>query len=221
MSSTKNEKFYEININGVVIPYTLVKSSRRRSISIRIDIGGKMTVRSPYFISKGMVERFLCEKQDWIYKHYVEAIKKTGESGGFGSGDDVSEGAGSGDGDLRAPLRANEDATLVNKHKKYARNIFEARVAYFQQFTGGTYHSISIRDQKTRWGSCSGRGNLSFNWRLILAPPEILDYVVVHELCHLTYMNHSKEFWGLVGKVLPDYKERRKWLKDKGHTLHL
>lgn len=195
---------YEFKVNGVSIPYNLIKSSRRRSISIRIDIGGKMTVRSPYFVSKGMVERFLFEKQDWIYKHYVEAVRKKSD-----------------DGDLRSPIRANEDVTLVNKHKKYARNIFEARVTYFQQFTGGTYNSISIRDQKTRWGSCSGRGNLSFNWRLILAPPEILDYVVVHELCHLTYMNHSKEFWGLVGKVLPNYKDSRKWLKENGHTLHL
>ncbi len=204
MSSKGNAKIYEFNVNGVSIPYNLIKSSRRRSISIRIDIGGKMTVRSPYFVSKGIVERFLLEKQDWIYKHYLEAVRKESDNG-----------------DLRSPIRANEDAALVNKHKRYARNIFEARVAYFQQFTGGSYNSISIRDQKTRWGSCSGRGNLSFNWRLILAPPEILDYVVVHELCHLTHMNHSKEFWELVGKVLPDYKDRRKWLKENGHTLRL
>lgn len=216
MSSKGNEKVYELNINGVVIPYTLVKSSRRRSISIQIGAGGKMTVRSPYFVTKGMIERFLWEKQDWIYKHYMEAVKKAAEAGSLGSGVD-----GSGDGDLRAPIQANEDPALVNKHKKYARKIFEARVAYFQQFTGGEYTSITIRDQKTRWGSCSGRGTLSFNWRLILAPPEILDYVVVHELCHLTHMNHSKEFWGLVGKVLPDYKVRRKWLKENGHTLRL
>lgn len=218
MNSKGNEKVYELNINGVVIPYTLVKSSRRRSISIQIGAGGKMTVRTPYFLSKEMIERFLWEKQDWIYKHYIEAVRKAAESGGYGFGSGVD---GSGDGDLRAPIRANEDPALVNKHKKYARKIFEARVAYFQQFTGGEYTSITIRDQKTRWGSCSGRGTLSFNWRLILAPPEILDYVVVHELCHLTHMNHSKEFWGLVSKVLPDYKVRRKWLKENGHTLRL
>lgn len=219
MGSTKNEVFYYFNVNGISIPYSLIKSSRRRSISVRIDIGGKMTVRSPYFVSKGMVERFLLEKQDWIYKHYVEAMKKAAkpDDSSFNSGDcrDLDNG------DLRSPIGTIEDPALVNKHKKYARNIFEARVSYFQQFTGGTYHSISIRDQKTRWGSCSGRGNLSFNWRLILAPPEILDYVVVHELCHLTHMNHSKDFWGLVGKVLPDYKDRRKWLKENGHTLRL
>lgn len=197
---------YEININGLTIPYTLIKSSRRRSISIQIGTAGQMTVRCPYFATVKMVERFLYEKQAWIYKHYTNMIKKTEEA-------DADE--------LQPPIRANEDPALVNKHKKYARKIFEARVSYFHQFTGGNYTSITIRDQKTRWGSCSGRGTLSFNWRLILAPPEILDYVVVHELCHLTHMNHSREFWDLVGSVIPDYKVRRKWLKENGHTLRL
>lgn len=202
----KNKMVYEININGLTIPYTLIKSSRRRSISIQIGTAGQMTVRCPYFATVKMVERFLYEKQAWIYKHYTNMIKKTEEA-------DADE--------LQPPIRANEDPALVNKHKKYARKIFEARVSYFHQFTGGNYTSITIRDQKTRWGSCSGRGTLSFNWRLILAPPEILDYVVVHELCHLTHMNHSREFWDLVGSVIPDYKVRRKWLKENGHTLRL
>lgn len=193
---------YEMSINGIVIPFILVKSSRRRSISIQIGTDGKMTVRIPYFVTFKMVEHFLWEKKDWIYKHYTESLSHNDE-------------------DFHSPISANEDPALVNKHKKYARKIFAARVAAFQPLTGGEYTSITIRDQKTRWGSCSGRGTLSFNWRLILAPPEILDYVVVHELCHLTHMNHSKEFWGLVGKVIPDYKERRKWLKENGHTLRL
>ena len=209
---------YEFTVNGVVIPYTLVKSSRRRSISIQIGICGKMTVRTPYFVSKGMVEGFLREKQNWIYKHYTEAVRKATEAGLAELGNSESN---ANDTNFHSPISAKEDPALVNKHKKYARKIFEARVAYFQQFTGGKYTSITIRDQKTRWGSCSGRGTLSFNWRLILAPPEILDYVVVHELCHLTHMNHSKEFWELVGSVIPDYKMKRKWLKENGHTLRL
>lgn len=207
MNSKKKEKNYELNINGVVIPYTLVKSSRRKTVSVQIGAGGKMTVRCPYYMEKWIVDGFLKEKQDWIYKHYMVAVKKA-------ASDDF-------DSDSRIPSGEVEDSALVNKHKKYARKIFEAKVAYFQQFTGGNYTSITIRDQKTRWGSCSGRGTLSFNWRLILAPPEILDYVVVHELCHLTHMNHSKEFWSLVGSVIPDYKIRRKWLKENGHTLRL
>ena len=227
MVSKKKELDYELNINGVVIPYTLVKSSRRRTVSIQIGAGGKMTVRCPYYMGKWVVDGFLFEKQDWIYKHYTEAVRKATEVGGygFGFGVDGSEGtgfdAGNGIDDSRSPIQANEDPALVNKHKKYARKIFEARVAYFQQFTGGDYTSITIRDQKTRWGSCSGRGTLSFNWRLILAPPEILDYVVVHELCHLKHMDHSPAYWKAVGNVLSDYKERREWLKENGIGLNL
>ena len=76
--------------------------------------------------------------------------------------------------------------------------------------------TITIREQKTRWGSCSAKGNLNFNWKLVLMPPEILDYVVVHELAHRLQMNHSAAFWAEVGKILPDYRERRQWLKVNG-----
>lgn len=78
---------------------------------------------------------------------------------------------------------------------------------------------ITIRNQKTRWGSCSSKGNLNFNWRLVMAPAEILDYVVVHELCHLLYLNHSRQFWQAVGGILPDYQKRRNWLKANGTLL--
>ena len=215
MAFKKKEQNYEFNINGTIIPYTLVKSSRRRTISIQIGAGGKMTVRCPYYMGKWIVDGFLREKQDWIYKNYLVAVQSTTIDDNWGNSDDYAND------NLHVPSRKPEDPILVNKHKKYARKIFEAKVTYYQQFTGGNYTSITIRDQKTRWGSCSGRGTLSFNWRLILAPPEILDYVVVHELCHLTHMNHSKEFWNLVGSVIPDYKVRRKWLKENGHTLKL
>ena len=82
-----------------------------------------------------------------------------------------------------------------------------------------SYGRISIREQKTRWGSCSSKGNLSFNWRRSLAPEEVLDYVVVHELAHRREMNHSRAFYAIVGSVLPDYKQPKKWLRDKGQTL--
>lgn len=108
---------------------------------------------------------------------------------------------------------------LEKRYKNAARARFEARTAYYHTLTGGHYTSITIRDQKTRWGSCSSRGTLSFNYRLVYAPPRVLDYVVVHELCHLTHMNHSKDFWDMVASVMPDYKACKNWLKEHGQEL--
>ena len=100
-----------------------------------------------------------------------------------------------------------------------ALEVIPTRVEYFANIMGVTYGNITIRNQKTRWGSCSSKGNLNFNCLLMLAPSEILDYVVVHELCHRKQMNHSKAFWLEVEKVLPDYKESIEWLKEEGCQL--
>ena len=88
--------------------------------------------------------------------------------------------------------------------------------SYYATVMGVDYGRITIRCQKTRWGSCSSKGTISYSWRLILMPEEIQDYVVVHELCHLHEMNHSKEFWEWVSHIIPDYEKRRKWLKEHG-----
>lgn len=122
------------------------------------------------------------------------------------------------------PLPAAERKRLDTLEKRYrqaARARFEDRVAYYHSATGGHFTSITVRDQKSRWGSCSSRGTLSFNYRLIFAPPVVLDYVVVHELCHLTHMNHSKDFWNMVASVMPDYKLHRAWLRSHGGELTL
>lgn len=109
--------------------------------------------------------------------------------------------------------------SLEKWYIRQAHMIFPVRVMHFQQQTGGRVNEIRIKDQKTRWGSCSSLRNLNFSWRLILAPPEVLDYVVVHELCHLTHMNHSRDFWNMVESVMPEYKEHKKWLKENGELL--
>lgn len=118
-------------------------------------------------------------------------------------------------------LEQNQRQYLEKRYREAAKEYIPKRVDYFIALTGGSYERITVRGQKTRWGSCSSRGTLSFNWKLMLAPPAILDYVVVHELCHLTHMNHSREFWQAVERVLPDYKERRRWLREHGDELHL
>lgn len=104
-------------------------------------------------------------------------------------------------------------------YRTQAGNIIEERVRYYADILGETYGQIRIKDQKSCWGSCSGKRNLNFNWHLVLTPPEILDYVVVHELCHLREMNHSPAFWREVEGILPDYKERRKWLRANEKVL--
>jgi predicted metal-dependent hydrolase len=100
-----------------------------------------------------------------------------------------------------------------------ARKVIPQKVAYYARIMGVTYGRITIRNQKTRWGSCTSTGNLNFNCLLMMTPEAILDYVVVHELCHRKEMNHSARFWAQVEKILPDYRARRKWLKDQGNSL--
>lgn len=98
-------------------------------------------------------------------------------------------------------------------HKELARKLVHQRLAHFNAMYGFEYKRVSIKDQKTMWGSCSKKGNLNFNWRLVQLPPELADYVIVHELCHLKELNHSKQFWSLVALSIPEYAQRRRSLR--------
>lgn len=181
------------------LPYTLVRS-KRKSCSISIDHDGQITVRVPLRISEQEISHLLIDKRLWIITRYLEVQEHK----------------------KNRPVSDLTDAQRAALEKRYiaaAKEYFPKRVAYFNELTGGSYNRITIRDQKTRWGSCSARGTLSFNWRLMLAPPTVADYVIVHELCHLTYMNHSAAFWKKVEFVYPDYRTARKWLKEHGHEL--
>jgi predicted metal-dependent hydrolase len=113
------------------------------------------------------------------------------------------------------PLSPDEMNSLINQ----AMTVIPPIVKRYADILGVTYGKITIRNQKTRWGSCSSKGNLNFNCLLMLAPGDVLDYVIVHELCHRKHMNHSKEFWGEVEKIIPDYKTSYTWLKKHGGEL--
>lgn len=185
------------------IEYEIIRS-RRKTCSIELKPNGTLTVRIPSYGHNSDVVRILTKKQFWIADKLTELEYRK----------------------QSAPVSQYTEAQRLALEKRYrdaARDYIPMRVAYYAQtyshFICHPYHNITIRDQKTRWGSCSSRGNLSFNWRLMLAPPAVLDYVVVHELCHLEHMNHSKDFWQCVESILPDYKERRKWLKEHGQEL--
>jgi hypothetical protein len=97
--------------------------------------------------------------------------------------------------------------------------LFHARAAHFAPQLGVTFGKVRVKDQKTLWGSCAPSGDLNFNWRLTLAPPEVLDYVVIHELAHRLEMNHSPRFWKHVAALCPEHRERRRWLRKNGQAL--
>ena len=117
------------------------------------------------------------------------------------------------DPDVRAAIRSTLSARALERIRQ--------RLDYYIPRIGRAPGRIAIRDQKTRWGSCSAKGNLNFNWKLIMAPPEALDYVVIHELCHLYEFNHSPRFWALVKAQMPEYEVWKKWLKNHAEDLHM
>lgn len=177
---------------------TVIRSNRK-TVAIQVNSDLSVTVRAPRSVSEKDIEEILKKKEAWISKH-IEKIKETKE---------------------RFEAEPTEKLTRekVIALAEEALKVIPERVEYFAKVIGVTYGKITIRNQKTRWGSCSSKGNLNFNCLLMLAPPEVLDYVVVHELCHRKQMNHSKAFWSEVEKVLPDYKEARKWLKEDGSQM--
>ena len=177
---------------------TVIRSNRKTvAIQVNSDLG--VTVRAPRSALEKDIEEILKKKEAWISKH-IEKIKEAKE---------------------RFEAEPTEKLTRekVIALAEEALKVIPERVEYFAKVIGVTYGKITIRNQKTRWGSCSSKGNLNFNCLLMLAPPEVLDYVVVHELCHRKQMNHSKAFWLEVEKVLPNYKEVRKWLKEEGSQM--
>lgn len=177
---------------------TIIKSSRK-TIALQIDENMNITVRAPRYMRNADIQRFIKEKAGWIEKHRNRMQKKASEEKG-------------------APvikLSPEEMQELADK----ARACIPERVQYYAGLVGVSYGRITIRSQKTRWGSCSSKGNLNFNCLLMLAPADVMDYVIVHELCHRKEMNHSRTFWAEVERVMPDYKDKVRWLKSNGNAL--
>ena len=178
------------------IPIRVIRSSRK-SIALEVTPEGEVRVRAPNRVSREQIQRFVEEKEEWIRRHVILAEERQ--------------------------ARRKQQICLtyeeIQKLADEACKVIPPRVAYFASKVGVSYGQIMIRNQRTRWGSCSGKGNLNFNCLLLLAPPEILDYVIVHELCHRKEMNHSPRFWAEVERVLPDYRQAKRWLKERGGDL--
>jgi predicted metal-dependent hydrolase len=171
--------------------YTLIRSNRK-TLSVQIKPDGSLLVRAPRRMGRKQIEEFLYAKSHWIEKHLASLPDQA-----------------------QPRLTEPELAAL----REAARQKITARVSHFAPILGVTYGRITMRTQRTRWGSCSSQGNLNFNCLLMLAPDWVRDYVVVHELCHRKEMNHSARFWEEVGRILPDYAAARKWLKENGAAL--
>ena len=170
--------------------YTLIRSSRK-TISVQLSPTGEVVVRAPSRMAMRDIARFLEEKRDWIETH----LRKLPE--------------------VQPKLTDTELGALA----RHAKEVVPEIVARFAPLVGVDYGRVTIRAQRTRWGSCSARGNLNFNCLLMLTPDDVMEYVVVHELCHRKEMNHSARFWAEVERVIPSYRESRRWLKENGGGL--
>lgn len=175
--------------------------SARKTISVQVTEKGEIIVRAPKDCGMTAIEQFLYQKQLWILQKQQEAAYMQEQL------------------DRQREEQPEWNEEDYRKARELARQVFNQKVKLFAGLMKVDYGRITIRDQKTRWGSCSAGGNLNFNWRLILAPEEVLDYVVVHELAHRREMNHSIRFWALVEEVLPDYRKQRAWLRRNGEFL--
>lgn len=174
-----------------------ITKSKRKTISLQIKSDGSIELKAPLQMSDTQIQDFLNQKSDWIEKHLQAVYERQQQMSQIKS------------------LTIEEIHELVNQ----ALDVIPKRVAYFAEIVGVTYGRITIRNQKSRWGSCSGKGNLNFNCLLMLAPTDVLDYVVVHELCHRKEMNHSPKFWAEVRKVMPDYEKQKLWMKEHGNEI--
>lgn len=178
------------------IEYELIRS-KRKTISIQVKSNGDVVVHAPMKTPKKYIDEFIIEKADWIEKHVENAHMRMEQNSHIDTLSDEE----------------------VDRLKRQARVELRNLVWEYAPQVGVGYNRISIRAQKSRWGSCSREGNLNFNCLLMLAPSEVQRYVVVHELCHRLEMNHSDRFWAEVERIIPDYKVHRKWLKDNGGSL--
>jgi predicted metal-dependent hydrolase len=179
----------EIVINGEKVEYTLKIIKRSKRLRLSVHRGGEVVVTKPGFIPQYLVNKFISQKSEWLIDK-IEELKKVPKK-----------------------KAAKETKADFEKFKETALKIAEQKVKEFNKIYNFKYNKITIRNQTTRWGSCSKKGNLNFNYKIALLSEELADYLVVHEICHLGQFNHSNKFWDLVAKTIPNYLVLRKQLK--------
>ncbi len=178
-----------IRLENENINYQIRSSSRARNMRLSIYADGRFIVTKPHRLSDRAIEHFIVQKSAWI----LSKIKKIGP--------------------IRPLISPAEDRKKYLQHKEEARRLVEERVGHFNKIYGFKFNRIAIRNQNTCWGSCSRRANLNFNYKILFLPEKLANYIIIHELCHLKELNHSRRFWNLLAMVMPDYLEIRRELK--------
>ena len=171
--------------------YRIIQSDRK-TVALQVK-AGEVIVRAPRAMTREEIADFVARHEDWIRKKLATFQKESS-----------------------APRLTEEGIRFLTER---ARAIIPPRVKYYASLVGVDYNRVTIRHQKSKWGSCSGKRNLNFNCLLLLMPTEVMDSVIVHELCHIKHMNHSKEFYAEVLRVYPDYKKHDRWLKQNGSGI--
>lgn len=213
---------------------------RRRTFSIQIREDGKVVCRVPYHAQAKAVDQFLREKWPWVEKKLAERkVFGEGVEKAFVSGEKFlylgeSYPLEIVDEDGRVPLELSFGRFILRKgyqsrgrdvfvewYKREARRRLTERLKFLSERLSLKPTGFRITSARTRWGSCSRRNGLSITWRIVMAPLEVIDYILIHELCHIVEKNHSPGFWSLVEQALPNYNERRRWLRENGHRLNL
>jgi predicted metal-dependent hydrolase len=185
----------QVGSRAGIIEYFLKVSTRARRMRLAINRDGGVTVTIPRYASQSVAEKFIIDKSEWILDK-VTYFKS-----------------------LPQPTIGKDDKVTFAKQKENARRFAYEKVEAYNQLYNFKYNKIAIRNQKTRWGSCSKQGNLNFNYKIVLLPSHLADYIIVHELCHLGELNHSERFWNLVAKTIPNHKELRRELRTLSHSF--
>ncbi len=174
------------------IEITIIRTDRK-TLAIQLK-NGQLIARAPLRMKDEDIYAFVASKRTWVEKHLSQQLARQEQ----------------------AKTLPRFTADEINDLAQKAMRIISPKVDFYAKKIGVTYNRITIRNQRTRWGSCSSKGNLNFNCLLVLLPDEIIDSIVVHELCHRKHMNHSKQFYEEIEKVFPDYSRCNKWLKENG-----
>lgn len=234
-----SEHFLETPEGGFA--YELERRPGRRTLGLRVQPDGQVRVAVPALVPHIFVRQFLRDKAGWVHRKLADAaaVQRQRAERSFAEGDSIAylgrcyrlrfaarSRLDESEGELQLGLRgeASRDkviAALTRWYKGQVRELMPGRTALLAKRLGQYPSHVGIKSYRTRWGSCHPDGRIYFNWRLVMTPLAVVDYVAAHELCHLKHPNHSPAFWQAVERLYPDYAEQRRWLRNHGHMLEL